>query len=163
MEKSTTIKGKIIAVIVSTVAALIAVALVLGCILNPPHTNKPTVSPVSDNSSKVTSDSVSSILSPVISEDTNSSKEESPSSSVESDVSREEPSNSSEKPVSSETKPQQSKPTDLTSVKPLKSKHKVTKDSESFDITLSFAGDMILANNKDTYYSGSFEEYAKKR
>ncbi|MBR3968747.1 MAG: CapA family protein [Clostridia bacterium] len=163
MEKSNTTKSKIIAVIISTVAALLAVALVLSCILNPPRTNTANGSPISDNSSTVNSDFVSSVLTPVISEDTNSSSEESPTSSVESDVSREEPSSSSEKDTSSNTKPQQSKPTDLDSIKPLKSGHKVAKDSKEFNITLSFTGDMILATNENSYYSGSFAEYAKEK
>ena len=161
MEKSSTIKGKVLAVIVSTVAALLAAIIVLICFLNPPKNNTAITTPVTNNSSESSASEVESAVAPS-SDESVSSNNDSTISSEESNLSSEKEPVSSQAQSSSTSKPAQSKPTDLTSVKPLKSKHKVTKDSESFDITLSFAGDMILANNKDTYYSGSFEEYAKK-
>ena len=96
MEKPSSIKGKIIAIIISAVAALVAVALILVCIFNPPHTLVPSNGNVYEESSSMASDLVSS-----------------------------------EVPI------------------------------PDFDITLSFAGDMILATNKDTYYQGCFNDYAE--
>ncbi len=90
--------------------------------------------------------------------ETTVSSEEAPTSSVSTPVSS--APTQSTAPITSTPKPQQNTPTDLTSVTPLKSHHEISEGSESFDITLSFAGDMILATNKDTYYKNCFNDYA---
>lgn len=95
MEKAVSLKGKIIAIIISAVAALLAATLVLVCMFNPPHKFL---------SSEMSATSTTSEISSVI-----------------------------------------------TQIEPEKTE---------FDITLSFAGDMILATNKDTYYKNCFNDYA---
>ena len=147
------LKAKIAAIAVPAVAAVIATAIVLVSVLHPP------------TSTDFSSGRISAFESQAVSApETVVSSEEAVTSSEDATVSGEqEIVSSNETTVSSEpqpTTPLQTTPTDLTSVTPLKSRHEVPADSESFDITLSFAGDMILATNKDTFYSGALRDYA---
>ncbi len=149
-------KSHILACIIAIIAAAVAVAILLCCIFWPRN------SAISHTSSAISS----------IADITTSSKEE-PVSSVEEIVSSE--ITSIETVVSEITSsevvtppptlepvapPVQTTPTDLTSITPMQSKHPVLEGSEAFEITLSFAGDMILATNKDTFYTGAFRDYA---
>lgn len=145
MENTSKTKIKIIAVITAIVAALVAVAILLISVLYPPVDIILSSGGISSIASEI--ESLPEII---------VSSEEVISSTVPPVES------SQEEPVSSEetAPPPPNVPTDLTSVSPLKSVHEVPADAESFDITLSFAGDMILATNKDTHYSGSLRDYA---
>lgn len=146
-------KSKITATIIGITAAMIAVVLLLICILYPPS-NAVFFSSILNFTSETLSEpktNTSTEELPVLTVDTTVSSEESPVSSKETTTSNE-----------SSTVLPQTTPTDLTSVAPLKSRHDIPADSESFDITLSFVGDMILATNKDTTYSGSFNDYASQ-
>lgn len=146
------IKAKFIAAIIGITAAVVAVVLLLISVLYPPA------------DTVFSSGGTSNITSEIISTpETITSTEELPISSADTTISSEEtPVSSQEITTSSEptTPPPQTTPTDLTSIAPLKSRHEIPTDSENFDITLSFVGDMILATNKDTYYSGCFNDYA---
>lgn len=147
MEKSNSAKGKIIAAIVAIVAALVAVVVLLVTVLYPPA------------DAVFSSSGVSSVAGDTSSlPEINISSEETPVSSETPPVSSQVPPTVSSEPQT--VAPPQNTPTDLTSITPMKSRHEVPADSETFDITLSFAGDMILATNKDTYYSGALREYA---
>lgn len=147
MNNSGSTKGKIIAAVVAIVAALVAVVLLLISILYPPVDLK-----LSSGGALSNASDVSSLPEIIV------SSEETPVSSEETPVSSEQPPTTSSEIQT--VAPQQNTPTDLTSVTPMKSKHEVAADSETFDITLSFVGDMILATNKDTYYSGALRDYA---
>ncbi len=145
--KTLSLKTKIAAIVIPTVAAVVATAVVLVSVLHPsPNTNFS-----SGGISSLESQTVSVPETIVSSEETVTSSEALPVSSEEEIVSSE---------TQPTTPPPQTTPTDLTSVTPLKSRHEIPTDSETFDITLSFAGDMILATNKDTYYSGALRDYA---
>ncbi len=148
MEKAAQTKSKIIAVVIAIVAALVAVAILLLSILYPPANAILSSGGILSVASDLTS------LPEII-----ISSEESPVSSEELPVSSEESAtvSSESQPV---TPPLQTTPTDLTSITPMKSRHEVPADADSFDITLSFTGDMILATNKDTHYSGALRDYA---
>lgn len=137
MCKSNSIKKKILAILLSVVSALAAVALLLLVVLYPP----------ADLLSS--SGSVGKLISNVSSVDL-------PTVLNENNLSDAPTVSNIEKPTTSA----QTTPIDLTSITPLKSKHPVKKGSNSFDITLSFAGDMILATNYNSYHSGCFDEYA---
>lgn len=138
---------KLAAVLIAVVAALLAVIIILICVLHPP-----VKMPFSTNNVSSFSSQTESIVEII------TSSEETINSSEEEIVSSEEtPIVSEPQPV---TPPVQTTPTDLTSVTPMQSKHPVPEDSDTFDITLSFTGDMILATNKDSFYSDSFRDYA---
>ena len=148
MEKSNKIKITITAIILAVVAALLAVTIILIHVLHAPAI----IVSSSANNSKATSEINS--LPEII-----TSSEESIISDLPEQVVSSEPAPIVSEVVSS-TPPLQTTPTDLTSVSPMQSKHPVAEDGDSFDITLSFAGDMILATNKDTFYSGALRDYA---
>lgn len=151
MESTNKAKAKIIAVVVAIIAALVAVVILLVNVLYPPADIIMSSGGASTFVSEV--ESIPQII--VSSEEIFASSEEMPASSEEPIASSQ-----PEQSVPQTTAPPQNTPTDLTSVTPMKSRNEVPADSESFDITLSFAGDMILATNKDTHYSGSFNDYA---
>lgn len=142
---------KLTAVLIAIIAAILAVVIVLICVLYPP------VDIV------FSSGGVSAIQSTVESfpEIIISSEEETIISSEEVPVSSDTSSITS-KPLTP-VPPIQTTPTDTTSIAPVPSRHPVPEDSDTFDITLSFTGDMILATNKDTHYSGALREYAATR
>ena len=138
MEKSVSLKGKIIAIIFSAVAALLAVALVLVIVLYPP------------SDAFISSSGIQGVVSDI---------ESTPQNIVSSDntvVSSQESSDTSSETV---TTPQ-NVPSDLESISPMKSKHEVPEDATDFNITLSFLGDMILASNNYDQSAGSFNSYA---
>ena len=137
--KEFSLKAKISAIITAVIAGLLAVAIVLVCALYPPFTLTSSSSSKT-NSLNSSSNISSSEAASIPSKDTTSATTNTPSV----------------------TSPQ-NMPTDLGSVTPMKSRHEAPKDSDSFDITLSFAGDMILATNKDTYYKNCFNDYAKSQ
>lgn len=151
MENTNKAKIKIVAVITAIIAALIAVAILLISVLYPPVDIILSSGGISSIASEI-----ESLPEIIISSEPEVSSQEVISSTVPPIES------SQDEPVSSQetVPPPPNVPTDLTSVSPLKSIHEVPDDAESFDITLSFAGDMILATNKDTYYSGSLRDYA---
>ena len=77
---------------------------------------------------------------------------------------------SSEQPVSSQEAVSSEVPAisqsvtpDPSLITPTKSRHEVSDTDESFDITLSFVGDMILATNNYQNYAGSFNSYAAEQ
>lgn len=142
-------KTKIIAVSIAILAALLATAIVITIILYPTSTVKLSSGGVLD-----VNDQTSSAPEIIVSK-------EDATSSLEVIVSSESSTISSAPQATS--RPEQTIPSDLTSITPMQSKHPVSEDSDTFDITLSFVGDMILATNKDSYYADSFRDYAATR
>ncbi len=154
MKRSIPIKSSVLACIIAIVAALVAVAILLCCIFWP--RNLPPISSSGGNSSVF--DVLQSSEAPIINIDT--SVEETVSEIVSSEVISTPSQPVIESPIAP---PPPNTPTDLTSVVPMQSRHPVPEESDSFDITLSFVGDMILATNKDSFYSGSFRDYAAEQ
>lgn len=147
MKNSNNFKSVIIAVVIAVVAALVAVAIVLTNILHPPIDAILSSGSVADIESQTAS-----------APETIPSSEQSVTSSDEVPVSSE--SSTTPSQPSPPAPPLQTTPTDLTNIEPRKSNHTVSEEGDTFDITLSFVGDMILATNKDTHYSGTLRDYS---
>lgn len=155
MKRSIPIKSSVLACIIAIVAALLAVAILLCCIFWP--RSLPTIS--SSGAGSFIADTAQSSEAPIINME--SSREELVSEIVSNVVSST-PSQTTNT-QSQTTPPPQNIPTDIGSITPMQSRHPVAEDGDSFDITLSFVGDMILATNKDSFYSGSFRDYAAEQ
>ena len=144
----------ITAVIMAIIAAVIAAAILVTSILSAP------ASVMNSNLSSFKSN-FSSQPEIIVSSQEEVSSDETPVSSDESHA-EPQPESSTVETVTSEVvvTPPANTPTDVVSVQPIKSRHEVSEESESFNITLSFAGDMILATNNYQNYEGSFNSYA---
>lgn len=150
-------KTHIIACITAIVAALLAVVILLCCILWPrtmPSISSSGMSAFASDTSDITYSSEV----PVVSVETSS--EENVSEII---VSQSIPSTSQPTVQAPVATPTPTVPTDTVSIVPMASRHPVPEEGDSFDITLSFLGDMILATNKDSFYSGAFRDYAAEQ